>query len=157
MKRLHAVAMTLILLAGPALAGQPFVRTGVPGPVVADSLTGLVWQGCAAGLTGDACTGTPTTMSWADAVAYCDGLTWASKTDWYLPDPKELRSLVDNRRSIPAIDPVAFPATPSSWFRTSSSYAYDTADAWVVYFDYGLVSHYGKSSSYSVRCVRGGP
>jgi hypothetical protein len=40
-------------------------------------VTGLSWQGCAAGLTGGNCAGgTVGTYTWANALGYCAGLNW---------------------------------------------------------------------------------
>jgi hypothetical protein len=147
--------------AGPSGASTPrFSRTVVAGdPVVADAATGLVWQGCPAGMTGDAssCTGTAITRSWQGALDYCQDSTWGGYTDWYLPNVKELRSIVDNRRTGPAIDTTAFPGTPSSYFWSSSSYAGSASNAWNVYFYNGVLSSSVKTYTFYVRCVRAGP
>ncbi|MBI5525156.1 MAG: DUF1566 domain-containing protein [Deltaproteobacteria bacterium] len=149
------LAASLVLAAGPRytktepVAGQP---------VVADNTTGLTWQGCAAGLSGAACgTGSATTHTWQNALKYCEGLTWGNQSDWRLPSVGELFSLVDARRSIPAIDTTAFPTTPSSYFWSSTSYAANTSIAWYVHFGAGGVSGYDRPSNSNVRCVRGGP
>ncbi|OGR11986.1 MAG: hypothetical protein A2341_06500 [Deltaproteobacteria bacterium RIFOXYB12_FULL_58_9] len=139
------------------LALWRFERTETSEPVVSDGVTGLVWQGCAAGLSSETCgDGSATEKTWADAVSYCDDLTWAGLDDWYLPDPKELRSIADNQRYEPAIDTTAFPATPSSYFWTSS-YAGDTTFAWIVGFSRGEAFTLDKTNTFFVRCVRGGP
>jgi hypothetical protein len=91
-------------------------------PVVIDSVTGLVWQGCTAGLSGRDCDGGAVLVRyWADWLGYCEGLSWAGKTDWRLPNWKELRSIVDTRQSNPAIDAAAFPGTPSDRVYLSST------------------------------------
>jgi len=132
-------------------------------PVVADNVTGLVWQGCTAGLSGDNCAMVPDggaagTYLWQEAVAYCDGLDWGGHQDWHLPDFSELYSLADLGSCAPTIDTAAFPATPSSYFWSSSSTASFSSYAWVVNFDTGYV--YGgsidKNSPSYIRCVRGG-
>jgi hypothetical protein len=65
-------------------------------PVVVDNVTGLVWQGCAMGLTGSACgSGAVESMTWNDALAECDSLEWGGHDDWRLPSHAELHSLVD--------------------------------------------------------------
>ena len=157
---LSAFVCTLVLTFTAWAEAPRFARSEpVAGqPVVVDSSTGLVWQGCAAGLTGSGCaSGGATTMNWQAALAYCEGLDWGGHTDWRLPDVNELASLVDDSRSSPAIDPAAFPATPSSYFWSSSSYAASSSDAWGVSFNYGYVYSVGKTSTYYARCVRGGP
>ncbi|MBN2524762.1 MAG: DUF1566 domain-containing protein [Deltaproteobacteria bacterium] len=130
-------------------------------PIVIDNVTGLVWQGCTAGLFGDTCaSGSVITLNWAAALAYCDSLSWGDYTDWRLPDRYELESIVDAGRVNPAIEMTAFPATLSSSFWSSSSGAYHGTVAWGVNFNNGDVVSYGKDgkgdSTYA-RCVRGGP
>ncbi len=127
-------------------------------PVVADAVTGLTWQGCAAGQSGPDCSiGGATSQVWNDAVSYCDALDWGGYTDWRLPDVKELYSIVDTRRTFPSTDPAAFPQTPLSYFWSSSSYAADPSSAWGVAFDNGYVGNVDKDNGKYVRCVRSGP
>jgi len=138
---------------------QRFARTepAVAQPVVTDAVTGLVWQGCAVGLTGDDClSGSVSRTNWQAALTYCEELDWGGRTDWYLPNVTELASIVDGSRRNPAIDPEAFPAAPSySW--SSSSYAGSSSLAWRVSFSLGYVSFGDKSFTGYVRCVRVGP
>ncbi|MBN2498184.1 MAG: DUF1566 domain-containing protein [Deltaproteobacteria bacterium] len=131
-------------------------------PVVADAVTGLVWQGCAAGQSGIDCSGSVTTSNWNAAVSYCDSLDWGGSTDWRLPDVKELYSILDARRVSTSIDPTAFPQTPASCFWSSSSYVGSSSSAWYVSFynGYGFVYSVnvgGKAFDNHVRCVRSGP
>ena len=127
-------------------------------PLVADNLTGLEWQGCPAELSGSNCTtGSSQTKTWAVALTYCEGLTWAGQTDWRLPDRYELQAIADYGRVSPSIDTTTFPATPSNYFWSSTSYAGGSSNAWSVAFVNGTVYYPGKTSSNYVRCVRGGP
>jgi hypothetical protein len=126
-------------------------------PVVTDNTTKLMWQGCAAGLSGDNCaTGTVANKNWADALGYCNTLDWGGHTDWRLPGREELQSIVDYSKISAAIDTTAFPATPTSWFWSSSSYADATDDVWLVKFSDGYVSISYKTNIIRVRCVRSG-
>jgi len=138
-------------------------------PVVFDKITQLMWQGCAAGLTGAGCvdgdaesynwyeaTGTPDdTYNPGGAVDYCGDLDWGGYTDWRLPTVRELSWIVNAGQYYPSIDGTAFPGTPSSWFWSSSSYATDSYYAWLVDFDYGYVHNSDKNHAYRARCVRG--
>jgi len=113
--------------------------------VVLDNNTGLMWQQTI-----------PTnTYKWAEAVSYCNDLSYAGYSDWRLPTPQELLTIVDNSRYNPAIDTNYFPDTQSYYFWSSSTYVGDTDIAWRVGFGYGDVYGYDKTSSYYVRCVRG--
>ena len=156
-KRIVAASLiAAFLVATAAAVAARFVVTSGAEPIVSDSRTGLVWQGCAAGQTGEACTGSAGTKSWQQALAYCEGLTWGGYSDWYLPNVTELSSIVDDHHISPVIDPVAFPNTPSSYFWSSSSYAGSASDAWYVDFSFGYVYYVGKSYGHAVRCVRRG-
>lgn len=146
------------------ITGSPYTRT-VPAanePVVVDSVTGLMWQGCVAGLAGDleSCWGEPTPLTWSESVTYCDALTWGGFDDWHLPDEWELISLVDYGVTNPMIDAIAFPGTPATDFATSSSYSREAGFAWWVSFENGFVrarggGDYGaKDTTLPVRCVR---
>ena len=149
-------------------AGPRFERSmqgTTPVPVVVDSVTGLMWQGCPAGMTGDltSCNGTAATYTWSQANTYCtttlnnDSSKNAGYTDWYLPDIKELESIVDDRYSHPAVDGDFFPGTPSGYFWSSSSYAPHSGSAWFVTFNDGYVNGYVKDYGHYVRCSRRGP
>jgi Protein of unknown function (DUF1566) len=113
---------------------------------VIDISTGLMWQQA-----------TPAnTMTWQQALAYCEGLSLGGYTDWRLPTKNELISLVDYSHYSPTIDPDYFPGTAASWYWSSTTYAGSTYDAWFVHFDAGGVHDYGKGGSNYVRAVRGG-
>lgn len=56
---------------------------------VSDFATGLMWQKADDGVSRD----------WEEALAYAENLELASKSDWRLPNAKELQSIVDYTRS----------------------------------------------------------
>ncbi len=119
--------------------------------VVTDSLTGLMWQRTWA-----------EHRTWQEALDYCgttlnEGSGFSGFTDWRLPNPHELLSIVDNSQFTPAIDNTVFPGTPSSYFWSSSSLASDTRNAWFVDFGYGFVYPYDKTNDNNARCVCSGP
>jgi hypothetical protein len=140
-------------------AAERFTRTSGTEPVVADSKTNLVWQGCPAGLSDASCTvGTVTEMNWAAALVYCESLIWNGLSDWRLANLGEHASLIDVTRFAPAIDATAFPAGPYAFFWASTSYA-DSAYpyAWRMNLarpDYELTT---KTNTAYTRCVRGTP
>jgi hypothetical protein len=76
--------------------------------------------------------------------------------DWRVPNRKELRSIVDYSRTNPAIDSDYFPHTTTNYFWSSSPYAYNSGNAWLLYFYYGYGYYYGRGLSYRVRLVRFG-
>lgn len=77
--------------------------------------------------------------------------------DWRLPSKRELHTLTNYGQVNNAIDPGYFPNTIASYYWSSSSYANDPANAWVVDFYNGYSSDGNKSSGNYVWLVRGGP
>ncbi|MBN1774399.1 MAG: DUF1566 domain-containing protein [Deltaproteobacteria bacterium] len=143
----------------PGPAGWKRFRRAEPAPgqpVVADIVTGLAWQGCAAGLADTDCsTGQATMLDWSAARARCEALVWAGADDWRLPDPKELDSILDAGRRSPAIDPEAFPGTPVGWYWAALPYAGGpSTHAWHVNFSSGHVANFDRTLPCYVRCVR---
>ncbi len=139
---------------------ERFTRTEpAPGePVVFDEVTTLAWIGCSIGQSGDAttCTGTPTALTWEDALADCDGLSWGGATDWRLPDPWELQSITDADATGVTVDTAAFPGTSAALYWASSTRVSTTAEAWIVSFLTGYANRdEGKGTGKPVRCVRG--
>jgi hypothetical protein len=129
-------------------------------PVVTDTVTGLEWQGCEAGLSGSNClSGTSATRTWASALAYCEALGWGGHADWRLPDGHELLSIVDYSGSVPMIDAAAFPQTSATRFWTLTTDPASSSFALAAFFDTGRVLggiHKTMHPS-RTRCVRGGP
>ena len=132
---------------------------------ITDTSTGLVWDKCSRGQVWDnttppgTCTGAASTHSWAAALAEATAANGAShrgQADWRLPNRTELESLVQINAASPAIDGTYFPATPSNWYWTSTTFAPNPANAWSVYFGIGDASAGSKSFTYRVRLVRSG-
>lgn len=95
----------------------------------------------------------PVYMVWSDAINN-SLITHGGKSDYRLPNIKELMSIADYGRYSPAIDTDFFPNCQSDYYWSSTTYAADTDYAWVVGFDDGLVSYDVKYSHYFVRPVR---
>jgi hypothetical protein len=144
-----------------AIGGRYIRVSPIPGqPVVLDTKTQLVWQGCPAGVSGDGCTtGLATSPTWHSAVDFCRDLDWAGYDDWYLPEQDQLRMLTStDRRS--GIDTDAFPGTPQSSCAWSSTVPPELWDSYAVcVYNNGNPSSVGKTWNASdyVRCVRSGP
>ena len=92
--------------------------------------------------------------NWKDAHSYCDSLALGEYTDWKLPTPTELASLVIYRTTSPTIDTTLFPSTKASGYWSASSMAGNSWRAWYVDFDFGPVDFSNKTSNHYVRCVR---
>ncbi len=147
----------------PVGIAERFSRSeGVEGePIVADQATGLLWQGCAAGQSGDIvdCVGVETPYAGDDsktgASLYCEDLDFGGYLDWRLPNLKELHSLLDSlKRSDAATDERVFPATQPIWFWSSTAYAPFSDYAWFVDFGTGRSNVADNRYGHAVRCVR---
>ncbi len=137
-----------------------------------DNATGLVWNSCSQGLSGATCAigaaqimpndGTATDAT-NHATWGCSALNSANSGNgyagiktWRLPTRKELETLIDYGVSVaPVINGTAFPGTMSGTYWSSTTYAPNTTDAWVVSFNVGVVANNGKPNPYYVRCVSG--
>ena len=154
----RSVYYALRLVRGaPAIAAEWLVSAD--GQEVKDSRSGLVWRRCAEGMVwnGSTCGGTPGTFTWAEALLQAKAAS-AKGVGWRLPNIKELSSLVDDGRINPAIDPAGFPATPATWFWSSTPDAGDAAYSWYVNFGNGYSGHHGfRVDRYALRLVRSGP
>ena len=90
-------------------------------------------------------------------------------SDWRVPDLYELASLVrcrggsyqnldagcDGSYQRPTIDTKYFPNAQSGWYWSASPYAYNSYDAWRLYFNYGYDDN-DRYNDYHVRLVRSG-
>lgn len=129
---------------------------------ILDQKSGLVWQKCASGQgsAGDsytACaTGTATTYTWVNALAYCNTLNLNGITGWRLPSVKELVSLVDYSRSAaPATDTAFFPSTTGNYWTSTNHPSGSYRDqAYLIAFNAGTYDAAVKTTVARVRCVR---
>ena len=124
-------------------AANDFVDNG--DGTVTDRSTGLMWQQADSGEG----------MNWRYALAYAEGLTLGSHSDWRLPNAKELQSIVDYTRSpdttgSAAIDPV-FGCTPIineggqsdyAWYWTSTTHVDGPANWGACYVAFGRALGY---------------
>ena len=112
---------------------------------VTEEVYGLIWQQAEAGQ-----------KTWEAALTYCEGLSLAGKSDWRLPNIRELETIVDTTKYNPAINTTAFPNANSSSYWSSTTVASISSYAWPVDFQGGRDFSYGKKSNIYVRCVRSG-
>lgn len=122
--------------------------------IVLDRATGLMWaaDGNAAGCNNGAI------ITWANAIIYANGLTFAGFIDWRLPNVKELVTIVDFELALPAIEEPPFANTTNLFYWSSTTYFLDTLNAWTVKFNIGQTVSRVKTSeaSHYLRCVRKG-
>jgi hypothetical protein len=125
-------------------------------PVVTDTATELVWQGCPAGLSGLQCAAGAIRRDFTPQSAqdYCKELNWSGTSEWDLPSALELGSIADVTRERPTVDTSVFPATPAERFCSSSQVRLDSGTARQLYVDFerGEVLDY-EGESCAVRCL----
>jgi hypothetical protein len=150
MKNLTPLATSLAACLGiagwlhaPAWADAPADRYKIDAGanLVADLRTGLVWQHPIS----------PSFYTWDAATAYCRGLR-SGATGFRLPSFKELISLVDPMRRMPALDVRAFPNASSELYWSASNRS--TLGPAAVSFVDGSSTFYKATDSLRVRCVR---
>jgi hypothetical protein len=112
---------------------------------ITDNSTGLMWE-----------QGEPGQKTWSDALNYCNNRNLANKTDWRLPNIKELQSLAGYLGGSPSIDTNYFPDAHSYYYWSSTTYRDGFTNARYVDFSDGGISYWGKNQSLYVRCVRAG-
>lgn len=110
---------------------------------VTDLATGLTWQRQDDNIL----------RGWTLGVSYCQWLSLAGGS-WRLPNIKELRSIIDDRVSDPAIDEGVFVGTDVSHYWSATASASYGGYAWSVNFNGGYVNHLSNPSPGYVRCVR---
>ncbi|TGN10582.1 DUF1566 domain-containing protein [Leptospira ilyithenensis] len=132
---------------------------------ITDINTGLVWQKCAVGLSGDQCqiVVSSTSMIWSSALNACNSLTLANRT-WRLPSVSELKSIVNLTNTTVPINTSYFPGVAASTgYWTSTTIFASVTDAWVVHMNVGSEnllknnSTNKQANSFDVRCVATGP
>jgi len=189
MRIVKSATLLLVFLLGAlpvAASAQPFTVSS-DGNEVTDQKTGLIWRRCAEGMNWDGitCAGVAATYTHEAALQHAVLQASGTGTTWRLPNVKELASIIDDSRSIPAIDLSVFPATPPNLFwsasvvdRSRSIPAIDTTAfhntpvntywstaslrgtpgiAWNVNFNHGHVVNNNRFSGYYVRLVRNAP
>jgi hypothetical protein len=146
-KLIHPLGLAIV--AGALLQGTlghadaPIGQYTVTSDTVYDTKTKLTWQRAVAS----------SAMTWANAKSYCTALNLGG-SGWRLPSMKELQTIVDKTRSNPAIDPTAFPSTPSDYFWSSSPVAGYADGVWSVDFLSGDSLNFVVGDALRVRCVR---
>jgi hypothetical protein len=155
---------------GDIQAGATLAYTDNGDGTITDNNTGLMWEK----LSDDGSVhDKDRTYTWLDAVAVkvaaLNSGTFAGHSDWRVPNAKELKSIVNYQNQNPSVSPAFNTAcaplctvttcscTLSSYHWSSSTWVNFPGAAWFVDFRYGgYEDAYAKTSSISVRAVRGG-
>ncbi len=109
-----------------------------PAGTVTDTSTGLMWQKRTDGRE----------YNWEDARRYCNDLQLGGYLDWVLPSKEVLADMRDKKDIFGPYNRV--------YYWSSTNYMSSSSHAWHVGLYNDKVSDLIKTSSSSVRCVRGG-
>ena len=126
--------------------------TGAGADCITDNLTGLMWPRNA--------NLTAVPLKWNAAIDYANTLTLCGFDDWRLPNINELESIIHGGQSNTEtwLITEGFTNTQTSWYWTSTTYAAQTNNAWLVDirtgYEHGDVRLDSGLNSYSVWPVR---
>ncbi len=139
--------------------------------VVRDHTTGLIWIRCTLQPNGapdesTSCSAIKGRYIWTDAIDACNNLIFSGRSDWRLPNIKELQSISVHYPATviepPAINHSVFPNTASNHYWSSTSYISNpSSNAWTIDFSAGSATFPFKtdglddSNPIYVRCVAG--
>lgn len=84
-------------------------------------------------------------LTWYEAITYCENDTYGTYTDWRLPSKEELSRLDRDNGKF-----------SSHFYWSSTTHVSNSNYAWGVYFRSGGQDTYNKSDRHYVRCVRAG-
>lgn len=135
----------------------PSSRYTLNNDVVTDKLTGLMWFRCAIGQTweGNSCIGIADGFDWEDALTQASNIDFSGYSDWYLPNVKELGSLIEEACDAPAMNLSVFNGiSDSRAYWTSTPAANNGGDAHFVLLKEDLTPTRKKSNLFYVLPVR---
>ena len=121
---------------------QDVVEIPITGIPVDDPTTSLVWE----------ISDIESTVTWQEALDYCNNFPINYISAWRLPNIKQLESIVDETTFNLAIDPL-FTDAKSTYYWSSTTYAGNPRLAWAVDFSDGDVIAQDKMNRFHVRCV----
>lgn len=125
---------------------------------ITDRATGLIWMKKDSGKA----------MTWGEALAYAENLSYAGHDDWRLPNVKELQSIVDYTRAPdarppapkgPAIDPIFDMTDTEAWYWSSTPFI-ESNEALYVCFGRALSAwkeHGKRINAHGAGAVRSDP
>lgn len=143
-------------------AASPASRKNGDG-TVSDLSTGLMWTEDIGDTDGDGDLDEDDEVTWREALAWCENLTFAGYDDWRMPNFNELRSIVEYDIGMPAIDTNYYSnvlgGQAACWSSTSYVTVHDTGrplyeDAWLVLPEDGNIMYFWKGFEFFVRPVR---
>ncbi|MCX6148066.1 MAG: DUF1566 domain-containing protein [Candidatus Kapabacteria bacterium] len=140
-KKFHSRAVRDINL--PSTVKSHFTDNG--NGTITDNLTNLIWQKITYS----------DSLTWEQALAFSDSLTYSGFNDWRLPNIKELQSLNDESIINPSIDKTIFTNIGIKKYWSSTTLPNQTAKAWYLHTQFGITTYDNKTARNMIICVRG--
>src|SRR6185369_10873432 len=145
-------------LAGTAWPAERF-KVNAGATFAFDRVTGLIWSTATQTPGPSSCDDTGLNLDWQQALDHVDCLNdeaYLGRSDWRLPNRKELQSLTDYSRGAPAL-PAGHPFNDKlgKTYWTGTTDASSPTDAWVVRTLDGNISSAGKAATLPAWPVSG--
>lgn len=112
---------------------------------ITDLLTSLTWQQIPS----------KDSMNWENAIQYSENLVLGGKSDWRLPNIKELQSVNDYKFTSPSIPRNFFSVEGLQKFWSSTTLTNQTSKAWYLHTQYGITTYDTKTNLLNLLAVRG--
>lgn len=112
---------------------------------ITDIISGLTWQKFL----------NLTATTWENALNYSEDLILAGRSDWRLPNIKELQSLNNELLKNPSLDTNYFKNVSIANYWSSTTLMGQTTKTWYMNLLYGLITYENKTNLQNVICVRG--
>lgn len=141
-KRFHVRAVRDVTT--PAILPNHFIDNG--NGTTTDLLTDLTWQQIPYS----------DSITWEQALALADTLTFAGYSDWRLPNIKEVQSINDESLINPSINQTYFSGVNVNHYWSSTSLPNQTTKAWYLDTHFGITTYQFKTNKLYALCVRGG-
>mgnify|MGYP001197297956 CR=1 FL=1 len=140
-------------------ASTPVENFEIQATVISDKTTGLMWQRCFVGLSGEDCkSGELALMSWPAALQYAEKLNsnggFAGYRNWRVPNIKELVSIAEVQCVDPALNAALFPSAPGVRVWSSSPYNLYPHYSWFFDFKDFTTSNLERFKKFAVMLVR---
>ena len=139
-KKFHARAVRNPIT--PVVVQTRFTDNG--NGTITDNMTNLIWEK----------TPFADTLNWEQSLIYANTLTLTGKTDWRLPNIKELQSINDETLINPSLNTNYFNITSAKKYWSSTTLPNQTSNAWYMYTQFGITTFDAKTTKHNLICVR---
>jgi hypothetical protein len=122
---------------------------------ILDTFTGLIWQACVVGQSGENCDeGEATLYTWQEALEHANKLQEQSQKLWRLPNLKELQRTIENQCEEPALNPFAFPNVPMTQVWSATPHSKETDKSYHYQYQNSIIFYGMRTDKHAVHLVR---